>query len=94
MLFAGLWSKVKLDDFEGLSCTIITEAASDKMSELHDRQPVMVPTEAITDWLGGCALVDLPRLKIEALAWHEVAAGVGRREAEGPDLVLPVNSQT
>ncbi|MBE0599722.1 MAG: SOS response-associated peptidase [Burkholderiaceae bacterium] len=92
LLFAGLWSKVRLDDFEGLTCTIITEAAAGAMCELHDRQPVMVPVEAVTDWLEGCSLPDLPRLGIEALAWHEVAAAVGRRQAEGPELVEPISS--
>jgi putative SOS response-associated peptidase YedK len=92
LLFAGLWSRVALDDYEGLTCTIITEDSAGDMVALHDRMPVMVPAEAVGDWLEGCGTGDLPRLALDALRWHEVGRAVGQRDAEGPELIEPLDA--
>jgi putative SOS response-associated peptidase YedK len=48
--FAGLWEIWK-DDEEIRSCTIITTAANDLMSEIHHRMPVILPPDDYDMWL-------------------------------------------
>ena len=52
--FAGLWSG--WGDPDGnriLSCTIITTAANDLLSLIHDRMPVILPRQVEGFWLDG-----------------------------------------
>lgn len=42
LLFAGLWSSVTLPDYEGLTCTVLTESARTALDAIHDRMPVIV----------------------------------------------------
>ena len=57
--FAGLWEvwkdKNNLDDdgepLELYSCTIITGQPNEKVAEVHDRMPVMLPPDAWDTWL-------------------------------------------
>jgi putative SOS response-associated peptidase YedK len=48
--FAGLWEIWK-DEEEIRSCTIITTAANDLMSEIHHRMPVILPPDDYDMWL-------------------------------------------
>ncbi len=50
--FAGLWESWPAPDGSPLlSCTIITTAPNDLVTELHDRMPVILPAEAYEVWL-------------------------------------------
>jgi putative SOS response-associated peptidase YedK len=50
--FAGLYEVWYPKDGEPLkSCTIITTAANERVSPVHDRMPVILPREAWADWL-------------------------------------------
>jgi len=50
--FAGLWSIWHAPDGGKLrTCTILTTAANSAIAPLHDRMPVILPTEAETRWL-------------------------------------------
>jgi putative SOS response-associated peptidase YedK len=53
--FAGLWASwhgAGDDDAALRSCTIITTDANDKLADIHDRMPVMLPDQAAEDaWL-------------------------------------------
>ena len=50
--FAGLWdSNRKASDREVVSATIITGAASDTLSSIHDRMPAVLSPEALRTWL-------------------------------------------
>ena len=59
LAFAGLWEIWRdpnhTDDegepMELLSCTIITGEPNDKVAEVHDRMPVMLPPDAWDTWL-------------------------------------------
>ena len=52
--FAGLWEHwVDKGSGEHIeSCTIITTAANQLLSSIHDRMPVIIPVEAYDQWIG------------------------------------------
>lgn len=50
--FAGLWDSWQLPDGKEISsCTIITTTPNELMADIHDRMPVILPTEAENLWL-------------------------------------------
>ena len=59
LAFAGLWEvwkdKNTLDEdgepLELYSCTIITGSPNEKVAEVHDRMPVMLPPDTWDTWL-------------------------------------------
>lgn len=53
MPLAGLWEGWRAPDGSILrSCTIVTTAATPRLSAIHDRMPVILPPEAWPLWLG------------------------------------------
>jgi putative SOS response-associated peptidase YedK len=49
---AGLWESWRQPDGSPLeSCTIITTAANPVVADLHERMPVILPTELYDEWL-------------------------------------------
>lgn len=93
LLFAGLWTEVDLDDYTGLTCTILTEPAAAPVAELHDRQPVMMTPESALDWMGGAPVEGVARLSVTAIAHHEVSRSVGNSRNDGPELQEPVSGR-
>lgn len=87
LLTAGLWSSVRLPDFHGLTCAILTEAVRPPLGDVHDRMPVLVDMEGAEAWLRGTDLPDVHRLPMGGLAWHEVGAAVGSVGNDGPELI-------
>ena len=78
-----------------LSCTIITQQASDLLGEIHDRNPVIVPAELQPAWLD-CAADDaaVARRLLDAipeahLEPYVVGAAVGNVRNNGPQLIEP-----
>ncbi len=50
--FAGLWERCRAPDNSTVeSCTILTTNANDRLKELHDRMPVILPPEHYGPWL-------------------------------------------
>jgi len=50
--FAGLWDEWNSPDGSQLrSCTIVTTAPNDFVSSIHNRMPVILPSDAYTKWL-------------------------------------------
>jgi putative SOS response-associated peptidase YedK len=93
--FAGLW-EVWRDpdnpDEELHSCTIITGDANDKMRDIHDRMPVMLPPNVWETWLDpeqqdvellGKLLVPAPPSLIE---FHPVSTEVNNVRNKGAHL--------
>lgn len=91
LIMAGLASAVRLPDYEGLTCAVLTEPARPGLDGIHDRMPVMMGLDAVDDWLGGGPLEALPRLPVGALRWHEVGRAVGSVRHEGPELIEPLD---
>ena len=92
LAMAGLVSDVELSDFVGLTCAVMTEAVRTPLDSVHDRMPVLLEPETLSDWLDGCALADLPRLPMSGLAWHPVGRAVNSVRNDGPDLIDPDDS--
>jgi putative SOS response-associated peptidase YedK len=102
MAFAGLWEIWRpAEDPERTtdplrSCTIITGEPNDKVAEIHDRMPVMLPPSAWQAWLDpenddldalGQLLVPAPA---SLLALHPVSRAVSNVRENGPELIEPV----
>lgn len=98
--FAGRWevwrNPDRPDDEPLRTCTIITGAANEKIAEVHDRMPVMLPPEKWDTWLDpdqqdlellGKLLVPAPA---SIIAMHPVSTDVNRVSNKGPALIEPV----
>jgi len=100
MAFAGLWEvwrpKDAPDDTEPLrTCTIITGQPNEKVADIHDRMPVMLPPSAWPEWLDrdnddvetlGKFLVPAPA---SLYALHPVTRAVNNVQENGPELIDP-----
>jgi len=98
--FAGLWEIWRGEDREGeevRSCTIITGPANEKMAEIHDRMPVILPPSAWDTWLDedqediqtlGKLLVPAPP---ELITMHPVSTEVNNPRNDGAHLVDEVD---
>lgn len=94
--FAGLWEvwRSKEDPGEVVhSCTIITNAANEKMAELHDRMPLILPPERWEQWLDpelqdldtvGRFLVPAPP---QLITFHPVSPDVNIVRNDDPHLI-------
>ncbi|MCA9240165.1 MAG: SOS response-associated peptidase [Rhodobacter sp.] len=87
LCFAGLWSRVSLQDFSGITFAIMTRAAMEPIAHLHDRMPVILASTFYDDWLSGAPLVEAMQIDAAQLRSHEVGPAVGRVDAEGPELI-------
>lgn len=79
-----------------LTCTILTRAAGEDLSWLHDREPVVLDDDLLAGWLDptmrdGELASELLRAPRPALRWWEVGAGVGSTRADGPELARPID---
>ena len=101
LAFAGLWEIWRPDDDVDRtsdplrSCTIITGQPNEKIAEIHDRMPVMLPPSAWDSWLDpenddlealGKLLVPAPASLLEV---HPVSRAVNNVRDDGPELIEP-----
>lgn len=49
--FAGLWDRWHRGSESLITCTIITTTANELTGQVHDRMPVILPSDAIEAWL-------------------------------------------
>jgi putative SOS response-associated peptidase YedK len=103
LAFAGLWEvwrNTANPDEELRSCTIITASANDKIAEIHDRMPVILPPSAWETWLApevddldllGSFLVPAPT---ELLDLYPVSTEVNNVRNKGPHLLDRVDPDT
>ena len=99
--FAGLWTewKEKGSDKPPLgTCTIITTAANELMQSIHQRMPVILPSEACAEWLNpdNEESEDLIKLLVP-YAWadieaYPVATTVNSPRNQGKELIEPADS--
>jgi putative SOS response-associated peptidase YedK len=81
--FAGLWASWRPPSEEAVeplrSCAIVTTAANDRVRDLHDRMPVILPPDAERTWLHpGSDPAELHALLSAARAADLVARPVSR----------------
>ncbi|MBD9357377.1 SOS response-associated peptidase [Methylomonas albis] len=70
--FAGLWEQWQHGTETLYSCTIITTAAAELMQPIHERMPVIMPTQSYQDWLDKTADVDDAYLLLDNQAYAEM----------------------
>ncbi len=101
LAFAGLWevwndpnqSDTDGEPLELLSCTIITGEPNEKLAEVHDRMPVVLPPDAWDAWLDrdNHEIETLSKLLVPApsqlFAVRTVSTEVNNVRNNGPELV-------
>jgi putative SOS response-associated peptidase YedK len=90
LMFAGLWERWNSPEGPVESCTIVTRDAEGPEAVLHDRRPVMLPPELLSDWIRGStdeAAGIAMAAPDPALTWHAVGVAVGNVRNQGPRLV-------
>jgi putative SOS response-associated peptidase YedK len=95
--FAGLWESWRNPEGDELkSCTIITCAANQMAAPIHDRMPVMLPSEKYWSWL---AQTDPEQLKsflvpfpTEFMGAIQVGRLVNNAQIDNPECILPVGA--
>lgn len=102
---AGLWTawRDKAGPTNGPwlhSCTIITTAANDMMSTVHDRMPAILPASAWHEWLDP-AIDDAEQLAQllrpaanDILAMHRVSSAVNSVRNKGAELIAPADTDS
>jgi putative SOS response-associated peptidase YedK len=94
--FAGLWT-ARTDDQTGEvieSCTIITTGPNELVAPVHDRMPVILPTEAETVWLDPSiskehALFLLGPYPADLMRAFPASSRVNSIRSDDPGLLLP-----
>ena len=79
---------------------LVTDDASGGMLDIHDRRPVVLGAEDAALWLSPALspqqALELARhaaVPAEAFEWHQVSKAVNRPNADGPQIVQPVDDQ-
>ena len=94
--FAGLWDTWR--DPKGASitsCTIITTAANDLLSPVHDRMPVILPRGLESFWLDQHVQDHVPLTDVlapypsAAMEAYEVSSLVNSPSNNGPEVLIP-----
>lgn len=96
MAFAGLWETWTGPNGEEMeTAAIVTTVANRDLSPLHERMPVVLPTEAFDFWLdtgrvdAEMAAALIAPAKDGLLEFHEVSPAVNRVANDAPDLIEP-----
>lgn len=100
MAFAGLWEQWRSPDGTVVeSCTILTTAANEIVAPIHDRMPVIIPSDLDARWLDPGAdigqLYDLCRTPPPvALHCYPVSPAVNQVRNDSEALIQPYSSIT
>jgi putative SOS response-associated peptidase YedK len=97
--FAGVWETWTGPNGEELeSAAIVTAPANATLRPLHNRMPVVIPTDAFEAWLD-CARVDakiaaglLVPAPDDFFVAHEVSTAVNRAANDSADLLTPASA--
>ena len=91
LMFAGLWSRTRIDDEIFGSYTIITTESRGVVREVHNRQPRLVAPEEWMPWLQASRAQAAHWLTAEESApqWHRVGNAVGNVRIDEPGLIAP-----
>ncbi len=91
LAFAGIWS---VWGDEVLTCSVITTAALGGLARVHDRMPLILPSDRWAEWLAGGGdapdlLRPMPPERLDAIEMRAVRPDVGNVRNNGPDLITP-----
>ena len=93
--FAGVWQRWEKGDEPLDTGAIVTTGASNAMSAIHHRMPVILPAQDWPLWLGeegkGAAVL-MKAAPEDALAFHRVDPKVNSNRARGEDLIEPIDA--
>lgn len=88
-LFGGIWeSRGDLHTY-----SIVTKDADENIASLHDRMPLILPPELLSDWLRGStddAMGIAMTLPEQPMAYFEVGKAVGNVRNQGAELIAPL----
>ena len=92
VVFAGIWSAERAEDGDVDACAVITCAANELVTPVHQRMPVILPPEAYDDWLSpntdmGTLLALLQPVEWPDMSCHPVSTEVNRAANDYPALV-------
>ncbi|KAK4511867.1 uncharacterized protein ATC70_003866 [Mucor velutinosus] len=98
MLFAGLYSTASIDGCSVTTCTIVTSAASEFFSKIHDRMPVILEPGNVDTWINSKMLWSNDIIKLLTpfdgeLNCFRVTDKVGPVKNDSPDLVQPLDQR-
>jgi putative SOS response-associated peptidase YedK len=96
LAFAGVWTSWR---GTALTCSIITTAALGGLTAVHDRMPLILPSERWDGWLAGGGdaaelLRPMPAAQLAAIELRPVRPDVGNVRNNGPHLVTPPEPAT
>jgi putative SOS response-associated peptidase YedK len=98
--FAGLWEHWHDVEEDALleTCTILTTSANDRLRELHDRMPVILPPPAWDEWLTRPPDEDARARLLgpypgETMRWYAVSRAVNSARHDDPSLIDPLEEQ-
>jgi putative SOS response-associated peptidase YedK len=73
----------------GVGCAVVTQSASETLTEIHHRQPVVLGAHDLNFWLDGAESSDeLPALEI---CYHPVSTRVGSTRYDDSSLIAPID---
>jgi putative SOS response-associated peptidase YedK len=97
--FAGLWESWHSSDGDTLlSCTIITTEPNDLMAKIHNRMPVVLPTEAYARWLDPAEQKPeqlqglLKPYPAEQMMTYPISTLVNNPKNDSPECIVPVTT--
>ncbi len=93
LVMAGLWEHWRQNEQSLYSCTIITQASSGKLEDLHSRMPLILEFDQAEQWLNdGVSVFEqlLTNQNIERLKFYPVDKAVNRSSQEGEHLIEPL----
>jgi putative SOS response-associated peptidase YedK len=92
-LLAGIWEQWKSPQNEIIeTCSVITTASKGKVSEIHDRMPVIIPNNALSTWLKGSRDEIGPFLNDSPanLNYQAVSQRMNSSKVDDADCIRPV----
>lgn len=86
--FAGIYTKSQ----QGLSVAIVTQFATDKIKNIHERMPCVLHENKYDEYLSTKALKSEENMfdDLEKYQVYPVVASVGNVKHDSPELVLPI----
>ncbi len=98
--FAGLWEAWHSPDgSQILSCTIITTSPNELLKTIHNRMPVILPSQTYSKWLtpGEVSPSELQSLlrpyPPEEMIAYPVSRAVNNPDIDAPELIQPLQTQ-